>query len=258
MSFIRDLYHRYVSSETRYRLYKLRHYEEIESLKHKVFPSSKGDFSLRRFYDNQCVFVHITKSAGTSLALSLFGELPYHYTASQYRVIYGRRKFRQFYKFTFVRNPWDRLYSAFSYLKGGGWDEKDAAWAKKYLSKIDSFEQFVMQWLSIDKLNSHIHLWPQSNFICDAKNNPLIDYLGYFETINEDFNHILNQLNIPERELKHTNASKRKSYHEIYTPEMINKVGQLYLQDTSNFGYTFDSFQRQSIVNKNFIEASRI
>jgi hypothetical protein len=254
---IRGLYNRLVSKEMRYRFYKLRHRKDIERLKTTVYPSDKGDFSLRHFYNNQCVFVHITKSAGTSLALSLFGELPYHYTAWQYRVIYGHKNFNRFFKFTFVRNPWDRLYSSFSYLKGGGWNKEDTSWAEKNLAGVESFDDFVMNWLSEDKLHEHIHFWPQSEFICDQKNAPLIDYLGYFENINQDFSHILKQLNLPQKKLKHTNASKRKTYDQVYTPQMIDKVASLYEQDIHNFGYTFDSFQRHHIQNKAFCKVSR-
>jgi len=249
---IRGLYNRLISQEMRYSFYKLRHRKEVEQLKTKVFPSDKGDFSLRNFYNNHCIFVHITKSAGTSLALSLFGELPYHYTAWQYRVIYGRHDFNQFYKFTFVRNPWDRLYSAFSYLKGGGWNKNDAAWASENLANISGFESFVNDWLSKERLSSHIHLWPQSDFICDNKNIPLIDYLGYFEAINEDFSCIVKKLKLPEKKLKHTNASKRVSYLDVYTKEMKSKVAQIYQQDIDNFGYTFDGFERVYIHNKKF------
>jgi len=253
MTFIRQLYCKIVTPELRFWLYKLLHRAEVESLKKVVYKSSKGNFSLRHYYENKCIFVHITKSAGTSLALSIFGELPYHYTAYQYRVIYGKNSFNNFYKFTFVRNPWDRLYSAFSYLKGGGWDEKDAHWAEEHLGEVDNFNQFVMQWLSEDRLDAHIHFWPQSKFICDSQNKPLIDYLGYFENITHDYKDVLKKLSLPMRELKHTNVSKRKSYVDVYTREMIDKVAELYHEDINNFGYQFNGFKRTIVVNHTFV-----
>jgi hypothetical protein len=253
MSIVRNIYLSFVSEETRFWLYKLRHFQEVESLKKKAFPSEKGTFSLRKFYENQCIFIHITKSAGTSLALSLFGELPYHYSAQQYRVIYGKKDFNDFYKFTFVRNPWDRLYSAYSYLASGGWDKGDKEWSEKNLMGIDSFEDFVLHWLTKEKLESHIHLRNQSSFICDSDNFPLIDFLGYFESIQSDFSQIMNNLQLPDRKLIHTNSSKRKSYTEVYTEKMIDKVGSLYHQDIENFGYSFESLVRTKVVNKMFI-----
>lgn len=250
--FFRMLYNHLISEEKRYWIYKLRNFNDVERLKYQVFPSDKGDFSLRGFFKHKCVFVHITKSAGTSLALSLFGELPYHYTAQKYRVIYGKRDFDRFFKFTFVRNPWDRLYSSYSYLKGGGWNKDDAAWAKEHLSELKDFEDFVMNWLSKKRLASHIHLWPQSKFICDRRGLPIIDYLGYFETINDDFKYIVSRLNLHSRDLKHTNQSNRAGYTNVFTKKMRDKVANLYSQDISNFGYDFTGFNRMEIVDKSF------
>ncbi|WP_051333530.1 sulfotransferase family protein [Aliagarivorans marinus] len=192
--------------------------------------------------------MHITKSAGTSVALSLFGKLPYHYRAWEYRVIFGRRRFNQYFKFAFVRNPWDRLYSAYSYLKGGGWNDDDRAWSQQHLTDIDDFEQFVLEWLTPERLYAHIHFWPQSDFIYDEKGKLLIDYVGYFEDINTDFKQIAKQLGI-HTDLSHTNKSQRQGYQDVYTPEAIAKVAKLYQQDIQRFGYEFASHRRQQVIN---------
>lgn len=255
MQLLRNLYGKLIPKETRFWFYKLRNLRDFESLKTAIFPSDKGDFSLRHYYQNKCVFVHITKAAGTSLALSLFGELPYHYTAQEYRVIYGRRDYNQFFKFTFVRNPWDRLYSAYSYLKGGGWNAKDAEWAKQNLADIHSFDDFVLNWLTPERLHVHIHLWPQCDFICDRHGNPIIDHLGYFETIQQDFDAICARLKLPQTDLKHTNASKRAGYKEVYSPAAIQKVAELYKQDIANFGYSFDDVNRMKVAGGQFVRA---
>lgn len=122
---MRKLYYALIPYEYRYWFYKFRHAKDFWELRQKVNPSPKGDFSLRSFDHYRYLFIHITKTAGTSVAISLFGELPYHYTAVQYRVIYGRKTFNRYFKFAFVRNPWDRLYSAYSFLKNGGWNNED-------------------------------------------------------------------------------------------------------------------------------------
>ena len=252
MSMLRTLYNRALSNETRYWLYKLRHKGHFEQLRTRTNHHKKGDFSLRDFTEKEAIFVHITKSAGTSVALSLFGALPYHYTAWHYRVIFGRRDFDRYFKFSFVRNPWDRLYSAYNYLKNGGWDDKDKAWAEKHWAGIGSFEQFVVEWLTRERLYSHLHLLPQSYFLFDAKGNILIDYLGYFETINDDFQIIANRVN-PGAELSHTNASERGSYKKAYSDKTKRKVAELYQEDIQNFGYGFSSLKRKRIVDKKLI-----
>lgn len=255
MQLLRDLYNKLIPKETRFWFYKLRHRQELEALKTKVHPSAKGDFSLRRYVEHQCVFVHVTKAAGTSLALSLFGELPYHYTAQEYRVIYGRRDFNRFFKFTFVRNPWDRLYSAYAYLKGGGWNSQDAEWAATHLAEIDSFDEFVMKWLTPERLHAHIHLWPQCDFVCDRHGKPIIDHLGYFETIQQDFDFVCRRLQLPQCDLKHTNSSKRAGYQDVYSQAAIEKVARLYAQDIANFGYRFTGMNRMQVAGGRFVSA---
>ncbi len=243
---IRDLYHRCCSKETRFWLFKLRNPEHFKKLRQVVYPSDKGDFSLAPFGEKQSIFVHITKSAGTSVALSLFGKLPYHYRAWEYRVIFGRRRFNQYFKFAFVRNPWDRLYSAYSYLKGGGWNDDDRAWSQQHLADIDDFEQFVLEWLTPERLYAHIHFWPQSDFICDKHGKPLIDYLGYFEEIQDDFQVIAQKLG-SDATLAHTNKSKRAGYQQVYSEAAKQKVAQLYQADITHFGYRFDGHQRMQV-----------
>lgn len=244
---IRKLYHALIPYELRYWFYKIRHSKDFQSLRSAVFPSPKGDFSLRPFDCHQCLFIHITKAAGTSVAKSLFSYLPYHYTAVEYRVIFGRRAFNKYFKFAFVRNPWDRLLSAYSYLRDGGWNEQDRRWYDENISHLRDFNSFVIEWLDSNRLQSHLHLRPQSEFICDSRQRPLIDYLGYFESLPEDFAHIARVLNIEAR-LGHVNTSKRNDYRDIYSPEAIEKVYSVYRRDIENFGYDFACLKSRMTV----------
>lgn len=254
MESIRKAYRRLVSPDVRHWFYMYRNLSDYRALRHRAFESPKGTFSLRRYTESKCIFVHVTKAAGTSIALSLFGELPYHYTARQYRVIYGRRDFRDFFKFTFVRNPWDRLFSAWTYLSAGGWDDKDRQWVDKNLGGVSSFEEFVLDWISAERLKSHMHFWPQSDFVCDRKGKPMVDYLGYFETVRDDFETIARRLG-KEAELMHTNKSGRASYESAYDGAMIERVATLYEKDIARFGYSYDGLQRRAIVDGVIVDA---
>ncbi|MEL7310232.1 MAG: sulfotransferase family 2 domain-containing protein [Pseudomonadota bacterium] len=244
MNPLQAMYRKLFDAETRKWIYKLRNPEHFQRMRTVVNPSSKGDFSLKPFDEHRCIFVHITKSAGTSVALALFGHLPYHHTARDYRVIYGRKTFAEYFKFAFVRNPWDRLYSAYSYLQGGGWNEDDQVWAEQYLSCFSSFEQFVTMAFSRDWLDKHLHFKPQIEFIGDRRGVPLIDHLMYFETIAEDFNGVAARLGLDAR-LEHRNPSARAGYREVYTPAMREIVADVYAQDIECFGYEFDGIKRR-------------
>jgi hypothetical protein len=238
-----------VPYETRRWLYKLRNPAAHRRIRSVVNRSSKGDFSLRPFDEHRCIFVHITKTAGTSVATGLFGYLPYHHTAIDYRVIYGRKTFNEYFKFAFVRNPWDRLYSAFRYLKAGGWDEKDRQWAAEHLAGIDDFDTFVREWITRDMTGSHLHFRPQSEFICDGRNRLLVDYLGYFETLQQDFGEIAARLGI-DTTLESRNVSPVGSYRDVYDETTRKIVADIYARDIDLFGYDFDGIRRRRRIEQ--------
>lgn len=246
-SFARQLYESILPYETRLRLYKLRHQDDYEKLRTAVYPSEKGDFSLKPYDEHKCIFVHITKSAGTSVAKCMFGYLPYHYTAIDYRVIYGNKTFDDYFKFAFVRNPWDRIYSAYRYLNAGGWNEEDKTWAKDNLRDFKNFNDFVRRWLNSDNILTHVHFLPQHHFICDGRGKLLIDQLAYFETLEEDFNLIADRLGINAR-LSHHNASPVASYLDIYDSESRDIVADVYAKDITRFGYKFDGIKQRIIL----------
>lgn len=242
---ISSIYKKLLPYEIRYWLYKQRNREQFRYLRTRANPSAKGTFSIRQYDKYRCIFIHISKSAGTSIAMALFNELPYHYTSVQYRVIFGRRDFGDYYKFAFVRNPWDRLYSAWNFLKQGGWDENDAAWSEKNLGHIDSFNDFVCGWLDKKRLYSYIHFWPQTCFISDRSGKCLVDFIGYFETLQDDFEHVASKLGI-RTELPHKNPSRRSDYRNIYTLESIDRVADLYKNDIDRLGYSFDGYSKRT------------
>ena len=144
-----------------------------------------------------------------------------------------------------MRNPWDRLYSAYTYLQGGGWDKDDVEWRDNHLKHIASFEDFILHWLDKDKLNSHMHFWPQHRFIYDSKDRLLLDYVGRFETLAKDFDFIANHLKL-DASLSATNASSRKNdYRDVYSDSSRAKVAELYAKDIELLGYSFDGFNDQ-------------
>jgi hypothetical protein len=64
---------------------------------------------------HRCIFIHIPKTAGASIALSLFNEPPRHVHYRDFEIA-NPDKFRRYFKFAFVRNPWDRLVSSYFYF----------------------------------------------------------------------------------------------------------------------------------------------
>lgn len=91
-----------------------------------------------------CIFVHIPKCAGVSVARALFGGLAGGHTSVRgYLALYGSAAFDRMFKFTFVRNPWDRVASAYAFLKAGGMNAEDRTWADRWMGGCGSLDEFI-------------------------------------------------------------------------------------------------------------------
>ena len=150
-----------------------------------------------------------------------------------YQVISHKINLDDFFVFTFVRNPWDRLVSMYKYLK-----DIEIPNAKKqnqnYISELDeiSFEEYIIR----------EDIWKPKTFYSMLKNEDDkidLDFIGKFENLNYDFNKLLKKLNIEDIKLSHKNRSKHKHYTEYYTLETMQIVEDMYKDDIMYFNYTY-------------------
>ncbi|MBK8807395.1 MAG: sulfotransferase family 2 domain-containing protein [Bacteroidales bacterium] len=156
------------------------------------------------------------------------------------KALYGNHYFQNVFKFTFVRNPWDRLYSAYSYLDKKLGNKKDKLFAENILKGITDFESFFYHvFLPKALYKNHFFFYPQYYFICDNKDRIIVDYIGKVESINNDFIYIKEILNLSDKTLMHLNKSNESDYKTHYNQEMINIVAKLYKKDIELFDYSF-------------------
>ena len=218
----------------RSRLKKLSEFRRIES--------SLG-YTCKSYDELKCIFVHIPKCAGISVCKSLFGNLGGgHASIRDYKIVFGNDRFNQYFKFSFVRNPWDRLVSTYLFLKNGGINEEDANWAYENLREFSDFNSFVNQWVTEKNIYSYIHFVPQHKFLCiPGSSDPKLDFLGRFENLENDFNYVQERLGITAN-LQHKNASKMRAgnYRNYYTRESRRRVYEVYKEDIKLFGYEFN------------------
>ena len=94
---------RHVLRRTAFRVLHPTRFGRLQRLRKTVSPSG---YSYSGFDRLQCIFVHIPKCAGVSIASSLFGNLGGgHATLSEYRLVFDCREFNRYFKFAVVRNP---------------------------------------------------------------------------------------------------------------------------------------------------------
>tara|TARA_R110002051_G_scaffold11260_1_gene41206 strand:- start:773 stop:2194 length:1422 start_codon:yes stop_codon:yes gene_type:complete len=196
---------------------------------------------------NKYIFVHIPKCGGTSVEksllmaenvdlnldaggvfklerlseearreykLSIAGKQ--HSFLSKYRAPFQK----DYFCFTFVRNPWDLLVSKYFYFRR----RYTRVSFKEMITRMDDSKMWPRHRLSIN----------QSDFI-----NSNMDYVGRFENLESDFKKICTTLNLNPPKLEHLNTTNHKPYWEYYDEETRGIVARRYEKDIETFGYKF-------------------
>jgi len=193
------------------------------------------------FLSKKSIFVHVPKTAGTSIWESCFNEKGAGHTPYSWYQRIAPKQCREYFTFSFVRNPWDRLVSAYHYLLERGPLERDSGWSDLVRS-FNGFDDFVHNWMCLENIEKHIHFVPQYRFLINRYGVIDLDYVGRFESIALDLDEIKCRIKGGGNEVSTTkvrNSSKRDEYRGYYTDETRKKVGKLYARDIELFGYSF-------------------
>ena len=209
-------------------------------------------------HKHKSIFVHIPKTGGTSIELAL---RDHSFTGQYNSYMSGRRatrgwdktydnqetpirenaghwvhkhrptkffkpRFSEYKKFAFVRNSWDRMVSSWAYVK-------------RQTGCSYEFKRFVYEY-PFKKVFWDWHTMPQYIHLEDGDGNVLVDFVGRFENLEADLNHVGDRIGLPERiKLPHIRKSKHKHYTEYYDDETQQYVRKLFSGDINRFGYKF-------------------
>lgn len=211
---------------------------KLQRLRHTVSPSG---YTLQSFDRYRCIFVHIPKCAGVSVSRSLFGNLGAgHYPAATLQQVFGAACFESYFRFAFVRNPWDRLLSAYEFLQRGGFHAGDARWAQRHLARYGDFDAFVRGWVSERHVAEWIHFRPQADFLFLPDGDRGVDFIGRYEQLEQDFARVCRRLGI-EAGLQQLNRGRARDYRLAYDSETRAIVERVYRRDIDALGYDFDT-----------------
>ena len=238
------------------------------SVQQKLRPGA-GDPFVAKDDQTRSIFIHVPKAAGTSLKALIYGIEPAIAEAAQGerdQEIWrrhqasglwprGHRRIAEYYmadperavaylKFAFVRNPWDRLLSAYTYLsRSPDRTPDDMAFAAEYLDRYADFEQFVLALRNPMLrmiMRDRLHFRPQCSYIClPHQEGHAMDFLGRFERLPEDTAALLEKLGRPASDLPHVRASTRRDYRDAYSTPMREIAAQLYARDIALLDYAF-------------------
>lgn len=134
------------------------------------------------------VFVHVPKTGGTSVARALYGtDGGGHRTVRDYRAELGDAFVDRAFVFAVVRDPVERLASAFRYLQAGGGNRLDAAFRDRVLGPYDTLDAFVRGWLSAETVREQVHFRPQAEFVAGPGGAVDVDVVARHERLAEDY-----------------------------------------------------------------------
>lgn len=200
---------------------------------------NKSDYFLSNYDELGCLFIHIPKGAGTSIAHALYGEqVANHYPASLYCDI-SEKKFKQYFTFTVVRNPWDRAVSAYNFIKQGGTKYVRPKGNELYKGKeFETFETFVKNVLNNSDLGTHdLVFQPQHKFVCDNSGKILVEHVGHLEKLDETLKILSDRIGKKVELPVINHVKKSQPYEAYYTDETYHIVKKIYQKDIVLFGY---------------------
>ena len=196
-------------------------------------------------HQHRFIFIHITKTAGTSIEKALRDETcqllpgewdharirhtPLNHLTLQELADYGiltPTQLESYFKFCFVRNPWDRLIS-----------EVFCRWMSPWFKDltVDQRIRRACELAATRGIANHIRL--QQDFV--SAGGLQMDFIGRFEHLEEDFGHVCRLLGI-EASLPHLNRSSHRSYQEYYDEETRALAAATYRRDIDAFQYSFE------------------
>ena len=143
-----------------------------------------------------------------------------------------------YFKFMFVRNPWDRVVSCWSdrrYDKGKKEGSEESMFT--FDQYIDHIVHLVNKKYDGDMiLFGNPHVRSQTGMIYDIK----LDFVGKLENFDDDWRVVCEHMNVqPFKNNLHQNKSERKPYREYYTSRTQQIVAELYAEDIERYDYQF-------------------
>ena len=189
---------------------------------------------------NRCIYIHIPKTAGTSIEkkLGLFDDL--EPGVQDHRTIRELEEAstpplssleKPYFSFTFVRNPWARAFS----------------WYRNVIEDVNHQKEggIASDCPFPDFLKRHGDSWalrPQTHWITDRSGDIPLDFVGRFERLEDDFAYVCSVLEIEDPALPQIMLRKgpQPCYVDYYDPELVDLVARRYREEIELFGYAFE------------------
>lgn len=157
-------------------------------------------------------------------------------------------KYKDYFKFAVVRNPFSRLVSVYLNKVVDFENKTDYRLSPvieclkrmgKYKKGI-SFADFVKAVVDIPDEEIEGHLCSQYFYLINEKGDLIVDFVARFENLDHDLLFIKEKMNFPGLDLPHLMKTKHKDWRDYYNEDLRRLVEERYKKDLDIFSYKFD------------------
>ena len=184
-------------------------------------------------YNDEWIFIHVPKTAGSSVCAALGGLTPHLATHTPLRDVEKGERFA----FGFIRNPWARAVSQYRFLcqkvkrpaENFNQDEVRAMGFREWLRNHE-------WWMSEDPESAKLPMQrrPQMWWLRGC------DFVGRVEDFPRSFDAACVGAGIGRLRLPHVNKTSGPDWRTEYDDGCVEFVSQWFAADIAKGGYTFD------------------
>lgn len=152
------------------------------------------------------------------------------------------------YSFAFVRNPWDRLVSCYRDKIAGevtDFTRFSDSGVAHCLDGFDAFHagmgfaEFVQALAEIPDSAADEHFRSQADYVADADNRIVVDFVGRYENLQADFAELARRLTLPVRQLPRLQNAPPRNYTDYYDTSTRALICARYARDIELLNYRF-------------------
>ncbi len=148
-----------------------------------------------------------------------------HLTLRQLRAHLPADVCRDYFKFAFVRNPYDRFVSVCAMLNRRNPDYRGRE------------TTFMKRAIGVRQFRARALVRPQWDMLADARGELGMDFIGRFEDLQRSFGEACRRIGIPEQNLARSNATDHREHTTYYDDELLGLVNDFYRPDFDSLAY---------------------